>query len=154
MTDLNEALLAVRGVLGPLLEERPASLVVANRTVEKAVELAELFKSKGKITACSFNDLAGQQFDLVINGTSASLQGELPPLPENILADGAWCYDMMYGAEPTPFMRWAKQFGASHAVDGLGMLVEQAAAAFLLWRGVRPQTIPVIEAIREGLLAK
>src|SRR5512143_1218395 len=145
---------AVRGVLGPLLEERPASLVVANRTVEKAIELAELFKSKGKIIACGFDDLAGQQFDLVINGTSASLQGELPPLPENILAPGAWCYDMMYGAEPTPFMRWARQQGAAHTLDGLGMLVEQAAEAFLLWRHVRPQTIPVIKAIRDGLTIK
>jgi shikimate dehydrogenase len=145
---------AVRGVLGPILAEQPASLVVANRTVERATELANLFKAKGAITACGFSDLAGQQFDLVINGTSASLQGELPPLPENILASGAWCYDMMYGAEPTPFMRWANQHGAAHSFDGLGMLVEQAAEAFLLWRNVRPQTAPVIKAIRDGLLAK
>lgn len=145
---------AVRGVLGPLLAEQPASLVVANRTVERATELAELFKAKGTITACGFDDLAGRQFDVVINGTSASLQGELPPLPENILARGAWCYDMMYGAEPTPFMRWANQHGAAHSLDGLGMLVEQAAEAFHLWRNVRPQTAPVIKAIRDGLLAK
>ncbi len=145
---------AVRGVLGPLLAEQPASLVVANRTVERAVELAELFQSTGKITACSFSDLAGRQFDLVINGTSASLQGELPPLPENILAPGACCYDMMYGAAPTPFLQWAAQQGAAHTLDGLGMLVEQAAEAFLLWRHVRPYTLPVITAIRNGLLAK
>jgi len=145
---------AVRGVLGPLLAEKPASLVVANRTVERAFELAELFKSQEVITASSFSDLTGQQFDLIINGTSASLRGELPPLPEKILAPGAWCYDMMYGAEPTPFMRWAQQHGAAHILDGLGMLVEQAAEAFLLWRHVRPQTIPVIKAIRDGLLAK
>jgi len=145
---------AVRGVLGPLLEEQPASLVLANRTVERAAELAELFKSKGTITACGFSDLAGQQFDLVINGTSASLQGELPPLPEGILAPNAWCYDMMYGAEPTPFMNWAQEHGAAHALDGLGMLVEQAAEAFLIWRHVRPQTAAVIKAIRDGLLAK
>ncbi len=145
---------AVRGVLGPLLAEKPASLVVANRTVERAFELAELFKSKGTITACGFNDLAGHQFDLVINGTSASLQGELPPLPEHIIAPAAWCYDMMYGANPTPFMLWANLHGAAHALDGLGMLVEQAAEAFLLWRGVRPQTIPVIKSIRDGLNIK
>lgn len=145
---------AVRGVLDPLLAERPASLVVANRTVERATELADLFNAKGTITACGFDDLAGRQFDLVINGTSASLQGELPPLPENILARGAWCYDMMYGAEPTPFMRWANQHGAAHSLDGLGMLVEQAAEAFHLWRNVRPQTAQVIKAIRDGLLAK
>jgi shikimate dehydrogenase len=145
---------AVRGVLGPLLAEKPASLVVANRTVERAVELAELFKSQGVIMASSFNELAGQQFDLIINGTSASLQGELPPLPVNILAPGAWCYDMMYGAEPTPFMHWAQQHGAAHTLDGLGMLVEQAAESFLLWRCVRPQTSPVIKSIRDGLLSK
>ena len=145
---------AVRGVLGPLLAEQPASLAVANRTVERAVELAELFKSKGMITACGFDELAGRQFDLVINGTSASLQGELPPLPEKILSPGAWCYDMMYGAAPTPFMRWAQQHGAAHALDGLGMLVEQAAEAFLLWRRVRPQTSPVIKTIRDGLTAR
>jgi shikimate dehydrogenase len=145
---------AVRGVLGPLLAEQPASLVVANRTVARATELAELFKAMGTITACGFDDLAGQKFDLVINGTSASLQGELPPLPDNILSPGAWCYDMMYGAEPTPFMRWANQHGAGHVLDGLGMLVEQAAEAFLLWRKVRPQTAPVIKAIRDGLQAK
>lgn len=145
---------AVRGVLGPLLAEQPASLTVANRTVARAAELAELFAAKGKISACGFDELAGQQFDLVINGTSASLQGELPPLPDDILADGAWCYDMMYGAAPTPFMVWATAHGAAHALDGLGMLVEQAAEAFLLWRGVRPDTAPVIKAIRDGLTGK
>ncbi|HEY0633916.1 MAG TPA: shikimate dehydrogenase [Gammaproteobacteria bacterium] len=145
---------AVRGVLGPLLAEIPASVTVANRTVARAVELAELFKRQGTISACGFDELAGEQFDLVINGTSASLKGELPPLPEDMLAKDAWCYDMMYGAEPTPFLRWAQLHGAAHSLDGLGMLVEQAAEAFYLWRGVRPQTLPVIKALRDTLLAK
>ncbi|MCK5640064.1 MAG: shikimate dehydrogenase, partial [Gammaproteobacteria bacterium] len=90
-------------------------------------------------------------FDLVINGTSASLQGEVPPLPDGILAEGAGCYDMMYGAEPTAFMAWASEHRAAYSVDGLGMLVEQAAESFLLWRGVRPETSPVIQALREAL---
>ena len=142
---------AVRGVLSPILDERPAELVIANRTVGKAQELAQLFAGRGKIEGTGFEALVGRQFDLVINGTSASLQGELPPLPEGLLAPGAWCYDMMYGKEPTVFMRWAQTHGAQHAVDGLGMLVEQAAESFFLWRGVRPDTTPVIAELRAAL---
>ncbi len=142
---------AVRGVLGPLLAQRPAELVIANRTLYKAEELAAEFAGAVPIAACSFDDLAGQCFDLVINGTAASLQGAVLPLPDGILAPGAWCYDMMYGAEPTPFLRWAQQQGAAHCLDGLGMLVEQAAESFLLWRGVRPETAPVIAMLRASL---
>lgn len=141
---------AVRGVLGPLLEEQPAQLVIANRTASKAVELAQLFADLGPAEGCGFDELTGRQFDLVVNGTAASLQGEVPPLPPGILADGCLCYDMMYGAEPTPFMRWAAAQGAARTLDGLGMLVEQAAESFYLWRGVRPDTGPVIEALRRG----
>lgn len=144
---------AVRGVLGPLLEEKPASVVIANRTPSRASELAQVFAALGEVRASAFDALAGQQFDVVINGTSASLQGELPPLPEGILAPEARCYDMMYGAQPTVFMQWAASHGA-HAHDGLGMLVEQAAEAFFLWRGVRPQTAPVIATLREALTAR
>jgi shikimate dehydrogenase len=133
------------------LAEQPESLVIANRTVDRAQELAQLFAAQGTVTASSFSALHGQVFDLVINGTSASLQGEVPPLPDGILAAGAWCYDMMYGAEPTAFMRWASEQGAAHSADGLGMLVEQAAESFLLWRGVRPETAPVIQALRETM---
>ena len=142
---------AVRGVLGPLLRERPEALVIANRTPDKATALARIFAGEGKTDGCGFDALAGQRFDIVINGTSASLQGELPPLPDNLLADGAACYDMMYGKEPTPFMAWASAHNAAVVSDGLGMLVEQAAESFSLWRGVRPDTAPVRQALRELL---
>lgn len=142
---------AVRGVLGPLLEEQPAGVVIANRTPERAQELADAFEEHGRIDGSSFDDLDGSRYDIVINGTSASLKGEVPPLPEGILARDAFCYDMMYGAGPTAFMRWADEEGCERIADGLGMLVEQAAESFLLWRGVRPQTAPVIKAVREAL---
>ncbi len=143
---------AVRGVLEPILAEGPASVVVANRTTSKARELAELFADLGSISGCGFDELSGQQFNLVINGTAASLAGEVPPLPDNLLANNASCYDMMYGATPTPFQRWATARGAAHSLDGLGMLVEQAAEAFTLWRGVRPETGAVIRVLRESLV--
>ena len=142
---------AVRGVLGPILDEQPGSVVIANRTPSRAEELAGLFAGFGSVRGCGFDVLAGEQFDIVINGTSASLQGEVPPLPDNLLADNALCYDMMYGAEPTAFMVWAQQHGCEHVSDGLGMLVGQAAESFFIWRGVRPETVPVIKAVREGL---
>lgn len=142
---------AVRGVLTPLLQTKPQSCTIANRTVAKAEELAQLFAEEGIIHACSYEALAGQQFDLVINGTSASLQGELPPLPIDLLAKNAWCYDMAYGKTTTPFVHWAKQQNAAVALDGLGMLVEQAAEAFHLWRGVFPETAPVIKKLRHLL---
>lgn len=136
---------AVRGVLGPLLEQQPAALVIANRTASKAENLATAFGEP--VSGCGYDALGGQFFDVVINGTSASLSGELPPLPEGLLADGACCYDMMYGVEPTVFLQWALQHGANTA-DGLGMLVEQAAESFVLWRDVRPQTAAVLAALR------
>lgn len=138
---------AVRGVLQPLLAERPATLVIANRTPSKAETLVELFQAPC-LSAAAYADLAGYTFDLIINGTSASLQGDLPPLPDGILHPGGCAYDMMYAAEPTTFMRWAQRQGAGQVADGLGMLVEQAAEAFWLWRGVRPQTAPVIAQLR------
>ncbi len=143
---------AVRGVLGPLLEEKPAEVVIANRTPDRAQELADAFEDYGRVDGSSFADLDGSRYDIVINGTSASLKGEVPPLPEGILARDAFCYDMMYGAEPTAFMRWAEEEGCDHVADGLGMLVEQAAESFLLWRGVRPHTTSVIQAVREALV--
>ncbi|MCG6658560.1 shikimate dehydrogenase [Halomonas campisalis] len=140
---------AVRGVLEPLLAESPASLVIANRTAAKAEALAADFRDLGKIRGGGFDDLAGP-FDLVINGTSASLAGDLPPLPDDLFAEGATAYDMMYGAEPTVFLQWATERGA-HGVDGLGMLVEQAAESFFQWRGKRPDTAPVLEMLRCSL---
>ncbi|TNF35699.1 MAG: shikimate dehydrogenase [Gammaproteobacteria bacterium] len=136
---------AVRGVLGPLLEQQPARIVIANRTASKAVNLAIAFGEA--VTGCGYDALAGQVFDVVINGTSASLAGEMPPLPDTVLAAGAACYDMMYGNKPTVFLQWARQHGAKTA-DGLGMLVEQAAESFTLWRDVRPQTAPVLATLR------
>lgn len=143
---------AARGVLAPLLECSPAQLVIANRTPDKAVELAAAFADMGKVRGCGYHELDDQRFDIVINATAASLQGELPPLPETLLADNAVCYDMMYG-KLTPFMEWARAHGAAQVLDGLGMLVEQAAESFYLWRGVRPQTAPVIALLRSELLA-
>jgi shikimate dehydrogenase len=135
-------------VIGPLLAENPARVVIANRTPDRAAELAGAFAGAGEVTGCGFPALAGQAFDLIINATAASLQHEMPPLPDGVVATGGWCYDMMYGSQPTVFMRWAQQHGAEKSLDGLGMLVEQAAEAFHLWRGVRPDTAPVIAALR------
>jgi shikimate dehydrogenase len=142
---------AVRGVLGPLIKRNPSLLIIANRTVSKAQQLAADFSDLGDVRGCSFGALSGNQFDLIINGTSASLAGELPPLPSDLLSDEGCCYDMMYSAEPTPFMRWAAENMAWAVSDGLGMLVEQAAESFCIWRGVRPKTKPVIESVRESL---
>jgi shikimate dehydrogenase len=142
---------AVRGVLGPILEQQPARVVIANRGVEKAETLQDLFLAHGPLTACGYADLTGHPFDLIINGTSASLAGDLPPLPDGILAPGGDCYDMMYQLkEPTLFVHWGMQHGAALSLDGLGMLVEQAAESFFLWRGVRPVTAPVITLLRNG----
>jgi shikimate dehydrogenase len=135
-----------------LLEQQPQHVVIANRTVDKALQLAKGFAEFGYLLGCGFDMLGEQQFDLVINGTSASLQGDLPPLPDSLIDPdaGTACYDMLYGAEPTPFMQWAAERGALVS-DGLGMLVGQAAESFGLWRGVRPETAPVIANLRDQL---
>ena len=142
---------AARGVIGPLLAASPARLVVANRTLSRAEALRRHFR--GEIEACGFDGLPAAAFDLVINATSASLSGRMPPLPAGLLRPGGAAYDMMYSAEPTPFLRWAESAGASTIADGAGMLVEQAAEAFRRWRGVRPRTQPVIDALRRRLRA-
>lgn len=135
---------ASRGIIGPILEQVPARLVIANRTAEKALGLADEFKALGNISGCGFEALGGQAFDLILNATSASLSGDLPPLPDTLLAEHGSCYDLAYGNEPTAFVRWGLAHGARLSLDGLGMLIEQAAEAFYLWRGVRPDTAPVI----------
>jgi shikimate dehydrogenase len=134
---------AAQGVIGALLEARIARLVIANRTVSKAKVLAERFAG---VTACGYDALGGQDFDVVINATSAGLSGESPPLPEKILGKGIVAYEMVYGRE-TPFLAAARRAGA-RACDGLGMLVEQAAESFFIWRGVRPLTPPVLAKLR------
>ncbi|PCI22166.1 MAG: shikimate dehydrogenase [Piscirickettsiaceae bacterium] len=138
---------ATRGILGPLLESGLASLCLANRTIAKAEVLQTIFAPLGEIEVLSYSNLAGKQFDLVINATSASLTGDVPPLPDGLLADQAICYDLAYSGKPTAFMDWGKKQGAAVSVDGLGMLVEQAAQAFYLWRNIMPVTSAVLQKL-------
>lgn len=136
---------ATRGILSPLLDQQPECLVVANRTVEKAWQLAIEFNHS--LEGCGFDTLHEQQFDIILNATSASLHDELPPISGNLLAENGVCYDVAYGNAPTTFVRWGQEHKARKSLDGLGMLVEQAAEAFFLWRGVRPDTQAVIELL-------
>jgi shikimate dehydrogenase len=138
---------ACRGILAPLLERSPQQLFLANRTRQKASDLAAEFCIFGDIEGCGFADLKGQQFDLIINATSASLYDELPPLEDDLLAEGGVCYDLAYGNKPTAFVLWGMDHEARKSLDGLGMLVEQAAEAFFLWRKIRPKTQPVISKL-------
>jgi len=138
---------ASRGIILPLLEQAPQTLVIANRTVDKAINLAVEFHNRGPISGCGFDDLNNRQFDLILNATSASLSGQLPPLPAGLLAENGVCYDLAYGNEPTAFVLWGLENHAAKSLDGLGMLIEQAAEAFFIWRGVRPNTQPVIELL-------
>lgn len=141
---------ASRGVLRPLLETGLSALVIANRTASKALDLAAAGAALGPVSGCGLEALAGRQFDLIVNGTSAGLDGAVPAIPDECLAPGGWAYDMLYGDAPTPFRRWGAERGAACSLDGLGMLVEQAAESFYLWRGVRPATAPVIALLRGG----
>ena len=146
---------AARGVLLPLLEVRPAILVIANRTVDKALRLAQANQhysdaSQTVVSGHSYEDLSGQHFDLVINATSSSLSDTIPPLPDGVFAPGSLAYDMMYGKGLTAFLAFAEEQNAHRLADGLGMLVEQAAASFQIWRSVRPETQPVVSALRRG----
>ncbi len=137
---------ATRGIVGPLLEMSPASLRIANRTPGKAQAIAEHFAQSGPVTACGFNVVpVSEPYDLIINATSAGLQGDAPPYPAAAITDQTYCYDLSYGLTPTPFSVWARDNGAAHSVMGWGMLVEQAAESFRLWRGIRPNTAPVLK---------
>jgi shikimate dehydrogenase len=140
---------ATRGILPSLLSQQPGQITIVNRTPEKAETIATEFNKHGEVAACGYGDLSTLQFELIINATSASLSAQIPPLHNSLLADGGCCYDLAYGNEPTAFVRWGQERHARICLDGLGMLVEQAAEAFYLWRGVRPDTLPVI-----GLLNK
>jgi shikimate dehydrogenase len=144
---------AAQGALGVLWEARPARLVIANRTVDKAERLAERLRqargvSIATLSASGYPELAGRQFHLIVNCTAASLNDTAPDLPERVFARDCLAYDMMYGKGMTPFLEMALGQGATRIADGIGMLVEQAAESFLIWRGVRPQTRPVIEALK------
>ncbi len=143
---------AVRGILEPVLRERPKALLIVNRTPERAQVLAQEFSDIGPVEGGAYSLIGTRQFDLVINGTSAGLAGEMPDLPSSILTEYSCCYDMVYGAQPTVFMRWAAHHTAWAVADGLGMLVEQAAQSFYLWNKMRPETGPVIQQLR-GVLA-
>jgi shikimate dehydrogenase len=136
---------AARGVLGPLADAGAAQIVIANRTLAKALELAQRL-SAATVEACGFDALAGRDFELVINATSAGMDDDAPPVPTSVFRKGALAYELVYGRD-TPFLALARSCGAATA-DGTGMLVEQAADSFFLWRGVRPQTAPVIAALR------
>jgi len=142
---------AAEGVLHPLLAQQPAMLVIANRSLDKALSMVKKVEEQGdfqlvSVTAHAFDDLHGQSFDIVINATSAGLSETKLPLPEDMFAKGSLAYDMMYGRE-TPFMAFAREHGAAIVADGLGMLVEQAAEAFYVWRKVYPNTVPVIKSL-------
>ncbi|HHX8495660.1 shikimate dehydrogenase [Vibrio diabolicus] len=141
---------AARGVIKPLLDQKPTSLTITNRTFSKAEELAELFSAYGPITAKEMNTIA-EEYDVVINSTSASLSGELPAISSSVFATNSTSYDMMYGKGDTTFNQWAKQHGAAHAYDGLGMLVGQAAESFMLWRGLRPGAKQILRELRKNL---
>ncbi|MGY6278157.1 shikimate dehydrogenase [Methylomonas sp. MgM2] len=138
---------ATRGILTPMLEHYPKQVTIANRTLVKAETIVKEFGQKGDLSSSDYSDLDRQQFDLIINATSASLTDQLPPLPENLLSENGCCYDLAYGNQPTAFVRWGIAQHAKISIDGLGMLVEQAAEAFYLWRGIRPETVAVIDLL-------
>jgi shikimate dehydrogenase len=134
---------AARGIIQPLLAERPAELVIANRTKARADELVARFAGTA---ARSFEQLAAEApFDVLINATSAGLHGETPPFPASLVGPASFCYDLVYSSTDTPFVAWAKSHGAARAAHGWGMLVEQAAESFFIWRGVRPDTGPLLK---------
>jgi len=144
---------AAKGVILPLLECHPQMIVVANRTVSKAESICKQFnvdKNNSKLTACGFDDVVND-FDIIINATSASLSGQVPSIPAQIISADVVCYDMVYGRELTPFLMWAKEQGSEHLIDGLGMLVGQAAESFAIWREVKPEVESVIASLRKSL---
>lgn len=140
---------ATRGVIEPLLALRPAELAIAGRSAERPIALAAAFTELGQVHGCALEDLSPDAFDLVINATSASLQGEVPAIPAAAISASSTCYDMAYAKSGTPFVRWARERGCALAVQGWGMLVEQAAESFQVWRGVRPKTGPVLSLLAQ-----
>ena len=143
---------ATRGVLAPLLALEPSEVVIANRTAERAKDMALAFTRLGAVQGVGFRDVSGAPFDVVINATSASLSGELPAIPTSVIGPETVCYDMAYGKTDTTFMQWALSHGCARAMQGWGMLVEQAAESFRVWRGVKPSTASVLTALKERAL--
>jgi shikimate dehydrogenase len=144
---------ATRGVLAPLLALEPAEVIIANRTAERAQALANAFSRLGPVQGVGIRYVSGGAFDLVINATSASLSGELPAVPSSVVGPETVCYDMAYGKTDTPFMQWALDLGCARAFQGWGMLVEQAAESFRIWRGVKPRTASVLTALKDRALS-
>ena len=143
---------AARGAVLPLLEQAPAELVIANRSLDKALELAQIGTAEGEVRGCAYADLAGQTFDVVFNATSASLRAELPPVPASVFANCGLAYELAYGKGLSPFLRLAQNAGVKRLADGVGMLAEQAAEAFEWWRGIRPDTAAVIRQLTVPLV--
>jgi shikimate dehydrogenase len=140
---------ATRGVLAPLMMQKPSEVMIANRSIGRAQQLCEDFKDLGDIGVCGFADLPQTAFDLIINATSAGLSGTVPGISAATIGAGTVCYDMTYAKDSTPFVNWALEHGCARAEQGWGMLVEQAAESFLIWRGIRPQTGPVMLALEQ-----
>ncbi len=138
---------ASRGIIEPLMQQSPRHIVIANRTVEKAITLSHEFSQLGDIKGCGYEEIGNAQFDLILNATSASLSGKLPPLAEHILTENGSCYDLAYANQATAFVLWGRAQNAKKSLDGLGMLVEQAAEAFYCWRGTRPETSAIIDLL-------
>jgi shikimate dehydrogenase len=143
---------ATRGVIAPLLALEPAQVLIANRTAERAQDLAEAFAKLGPVQGVGIRDITGGPFDLIINATSASLSGDLPPMANSVVGTETVCYDMAYGKTDTPFVQWSLKRGCARAVQGWGMLVEQAAESFRVWRGMKPGTASVLTALKERAL--
>ena len=139
---------ATQGILLPLLQAKPEQLLIANRTPAKAIRLADEFKTAGPVEACDYKDLTSGPFDIVINATSASLNNDLPPLKNTIVSRQSLCYDLAYSDTPTPFLNWAQQQNVQSHHDGIGMLIEQAAESYFIWRDFRPDTSRVFKALR------
>ncbi|HZO21465.1 MAG TPA: shikimate dehydrogenase [Steroidobacteraceae bacterium] len=144
---------ATRGVLGPLLTLEPSEIVIANRTTERASSLAEAFATLGPVRGAGLAEIPGGPYDLIINATSAGLSGEIPAVGAGIIGPETTCYDMSYGKSDTPFTKWALDLGCARAFQGWGMLVEQAAESFRVWRGMRPSTASVLSALKERALS-
>jgi shikimate dehydrogenase len=140
---------ATRGVLAPILALEPAAVVIANRTPERAAALAAAFADLGTTQGVGFRDVGQDPFDLVVNATSASLSGEIPPFPLTAIGPETICYDLAYGKSANAFLEWARACRCAQALQGWGMLVEQAAESFLVWRGIRPSTARVLAVLRE-----